>query len=255
MAQRFIMPIVQVFDGNGTPYPYAKLYFYATGTSNLKDTYSDDTFTSANSNPILSDSAGRFIANIFLNTQAGRYKVILKDQNDTIIWTKDPVGLETTTSIKGAKQGCMWFFSGTKSELDSLLLDGWFICDGNNFTPDMREKYFLVTGTPAQIGTEGGANTRTPVATVGSTVLTENQLPVHNHVPDVDPPYVCSFNNDVLDVVSGDWTFRFATGYRDRRDTMLSVGGGGGHNHDSDINDVSNEPPYYTLLALRFGNA
>lgn len=256
MAQRFIMPILQVFQDDGTPLPNAKLYFYETGTTTPKATYSDDLYTSANSNPVVADASGRFIANIFLKTSTGRYRVILKDENNVTIWDKDPVGLEVPASIKGARQGCIWFFSGTKQQLDDLLLDGWFICDGTNATIDMRNKYFYMNGTVGDLANTGGANTITPTATVGATAVTEGQLPVHNHVPDATPPWVCSFDTNPKDIVpSTDWTFRFATGNRSHRDTMATVGGGQAHDHDTDIGDVSNEPPFYMLIALRFGNA
>lgn len=254
MAFRFIMPVQQVFQDDGEPLSYAKLYFYETGTSTPKDTYSDDTYADANSNPIIADAAGRFIANIFLDTSAGRYRVVLKDQNDVTIWTKDNVGSATPTSIKGGRKGAVWFFSGTKQELDSHLLDGWYICDGTNLTPDMRQKYLKTCATVGAIGGTGGNNTVTPTATVGSTVLSVAQLPSHNHVPDATPPYVLAFNNDPFDIVaSQENTYRFDRNQRTRRSTMASIGGNQGHSHDISVTSVSNEPPYYYLIPLRFG--
>lgn len=89
MAQRFVLPIQSVFDGNGAPLAGAKLYFYESGTSTPLDTYSDADLTTANTNPVVADSAGRF-GDIFLQPEP--YKVVLKDASDVTIWTADPVG-------------------------------------------------------------------------------------------------------------------------------------------------------------------
>lgn len=77
----------QVFDANGDPLPGAKLYFYESGTSTPKNTYSDAGLTVPNSNPVIADSAGRF-ASIFLDPE--NYKVALHTAQDTLVWTSDP---------------------------------------------------------------------------------------------------------------------------------------------------------------------
>lgn len=77
----------QVSDANGNPLPGAKLYFYASGTSTPKNTYSDQGLTVANSNPVGADAAGRF-GPIFL--EVGDYKVALHTAEDALVWTSDP---------------------------------------------------------------------------------------------------------------------------------------------------------------------
>jgi len=49
--------------------------------------------------------------------------------------------------------------------------DGWALCDGNNGTPDLRNRFVLGAGTKS-IGTTGGTETHT---------LAINELPSHNH--------------------------------------------------------------------------
>lgn len=88
MAQRFFVPNAQMFNDSGIVLNAGKLYFYETGTSTPLDTYSDEDLTSANANPVVADSAGRF-GDIFLKNQ--KYKVVLKDSTDATIWTADPV--------------------------------------------------------------------------------------------------------------------------------------------------------------------
>lgn len=96
MATRFTMPIEQAIkdDASGSGSGY-KLNFYETGTVVRKDSFSDNALTSANANPVVADSAGRF-GDIFL--ESGTYKVVLTDENDVEIWTADPVQGSTGTS-------------------------------------------------------------------------------------------------------------------------------------------------------------
>lgn len=51
--------------------------------------------------------------------------------------------------------------------------EGWLLCDGNNGTPDLRNKFVKgVPDTTTVAGTTGGTNTQS---------LTESQLPSHTH--------------------------------------------------------------------------
>lgn len=88
MAQLFHLSGQTLVDGNGAPYAAAKAYFYETGTTTAKNTYSNAGLTSANTNPVVADSNGRF-GDIYL--LAGRYKVVLATSADVTIDTLDPV--------------------------------------------------------------------------------------------------------------------------------------------------------------------
>lgn len=65
-----------------------KLYFYNTGTSTPKTTYSNVGLTIANTNPVVLDADGRQ-PDIFFD---GVAKAVLTDSSGTVIDTKDPVG-------------------------------------------------------------------------------------------------------------------------------------------------------------------
>jgi hypothetical protein len=84
----------QYFDDAGNPLGSGKLYFYDTGTTTLKNTYSDINFTIPNPNPVILTAAGRQ-PNIFFD---GVAKAILADKNDVQILVRDPVG-ETGTNF------------------------------------------------------------------------------------------------------------------------------------------------------------
>ena len=54
----------------------------------------------------------------------------------------------------------------------STAPSGWALCDGQNGTPDLRDRFIVGTGSTYSSGNTGGAN---------SVTLTESQLPSHNH--------------------------------------------------------------------------
>lgn len=89
MPTRFTPPITQLVNDDASDIASGwKLNFYDTGTTTRKDTFSDSALTSANANPVVADSAGRF-GDIFL--ESGTYKVVLTDNADVEKWTADPV--------------------------------------------------------------------------------------------------------------------------------------------------------------------
>jgi hypothetical protein len=93
MAQRLYLPIEQVFSNIGLIGTGYKLYTYETGTTTPKATYSNVALSSANTNPIVADSAGR-LGDIFVD-DLSTYKLILKDADDVEIWDADPVDPKT----------------------------------------------------------------------------------------------------------------------------------------------------------------
>ena len=85
----------QYFDDAGDPLGSGKIFFYETGTTTLKTTFSDINQTIPNTNPVILSAAGRQ-PNIFFT---GTAKAILTDKNDVQILVRDPVG--QTASVFG----------------------------------------------------------------------------------------------------------------------------------------------------------
>lgn len=91
-----------------------KLYTYAAGTTTPIATYVDSTGTSVNTNPVILDASGA--GNIWLAALA--YKFILKDPNNSTIWTVDNLpgnqflnGITLTAALTGT--GFTFSGSGT----------------------------------------------------------------------------------------------------------------------------------------------
>lgn len=73
-------PYQTVLDGSGDPINGAKVFVYLAGTTTKTDTYTDSTGATANTNPIRTDSAGRFVA--FLDGSV-EYKFVYALADDT----------------------------------------------------------------------------------------------------------------------------------------------------------------------------
>ena len=101
-SDRYYAPFETAWDAAGLVEAGAKLYFYTTGTTTAKNTFSEETLTTANANPVVANAAGRFGA-IFLGS--GDYKVVLKDADDVEIWSADPVAKATTTAATTTVSG------------------------------------------------------------------------------------------------------------------------------------------------------
>ena len=64
---------------------------------------------------------------------------------------------------------CMW--SGLLEDIPS----GWHLCDGNDGTPDLRNRFIVGIGNKYGVGDTGGND---------SVILTEDQMPSHSHSGD-----------------------------------------------------------------------
>lgn len=78
----------QLLDNSGNVLSGGKIYTYLAGTTTPAVTYTSNNGSTANSNPIILNSAGRVPYEIWL-TDSIEYKFVLKDSNDTLIGTWD----------------------------------------------------------------------------------------------------------------------------------------------------------------------
>ena len=123
---RLIDPFEQFFDLSGKVLAGGKLYFYETGSSSAaKSTFSDPGFTVENTNPVILEGDGR-CPDVF---GPGSYRVELKDKDDVLILTRDPVGGVGSTGF-----GADWLADQSYSKGDVVRDDGeyWFSLTDNN---------------------------------------------------------------------------------------------------------------------------
>lgn len=89
----------QFSDNNGVPLSGGLLYTYAAGTTTPQTTYTSVSGVTANTNPVVLDSAGRVPGEIWL-TQGQDYKFVLKTSASVTIGTYDNVpGANDPTDI------------------------------------------------------------------------------------------------------------------------------------------------------------
>ena len=119
------------------------------------------------------------------------------------------------TGIEGVPSGVIAMWHGASNAIPS----GWVICDGNNSTPNLTDKFIKSTGTANATG--GGT-------TSGATTLTIAQMPAHTHATDV------SYGN----AAAGGYYHTSQPG------PTGSTGGGGSHTH------TQAEPVYFSLIFI-----
>lgn len=110
---------------------------------------------------------------------------------------------------------CMW--SGSIATIPT----GWFLCNGANGTPDLRDRFIVGAGSTYAVNATGGEATHT---------LTTPEMPAHTHTENGHYDYMLpepSYTNNVGASAAG---------------TTGSTGGGGAH---------ENRPPYFSLAFIQ----
>jgi len=122
MSQRLYLPREQVFTDLGTIGAGWKLNSYEMGTTTPKATYSNTALSVANTNPVISDSAGR-LGDMFID-DAKTYKLVLTDENNVTKWTADPVDPKTfSLDDFDPRPTSFWGTTGGTSTAYTLISD------------------------------------------------------------------------------------------------------------------------------------
>ena len=163
-----------------------------------------------------------------------------------------------------------------------LLPSGWFICDGNNGTPDLTSRFLYGASDPDNYGAAtktGGSSadtvslgTFTYSGNTGSKSLTVNTMPSHNHLMFSVAGLVQNTSNPTVSNLSGttfvaanvegnvdnySYTLRAGTGTPNGGITK-STGGGASHNHSINISKslgnvtVDTIPRYYRVCYIMY---
>lgn len=232
----------QFFSNLGIPLAGGKIYTYQAGSSTPLATYSDNGGVYPNTNPIVLGVDGRPADEIWL-TYGYNYKFVLKDANDVTIQTYDNlygiIGVQGTPGTT-TPSGLISLWYGAVGAVPS----GWYLCDGTNGTPDLRDKFLVGAGNLYSVGATGGSADAVVVShthTASSTSAVTDPGHVHASV------YNSNSTNQAFDGISG-------SNYRNGNTTSATTGITVATTTTVDSQGVSgtnaNLPPYYALAYI-----
>jgi len=143
----------QFFTNTGIPLDGGFIYTYQAGSSTPLTTFTTAAGTIANTNPIQLGTSGRPPQEIWL-TEGFSYKFILTDSNNVQIASYDDLYgiLGTSASTNPVPSGSIIMWSGS---IGSIPV-GYYLCNGSNGTPDLRDRFVIGAGNSYAVGATGG---------------------------------------------------------------------------------------------------
>ena len=140
-------------------------------------------------------------------------------------------------------QGCIIMYYGTTAP------NGWAICNGQNGTPDLRNKFIVSTGSSYSLSAQGGEN---------SVSLSTSEMPSHDHDADAsvsDPGHSHQLKGGVDDsdsmparVAPSDQNSNLRTDAMNDATTGISVSVDIDNEGSGDAHE--NRPPYFALTFI-----
>ena len=229
----------QFFDNTGLPLNGGLIYTYQAGSSTALATYTDISGSVANANPIVLDSSGRLPSEVWL-TYGYNYKFVVKNASASTLGTYDNiygiVGVQTAVGTT-IPTGMISLWYGSIGSVPS----GWYLCDGTNGTPDLRDRFVVGGGSTYSVGATGGSTdaivvSHTHTATSTSTVTDPGHF--HSYIQPSPGSLVGNINGASSGAISGS-TGTKTTGITVATSTTNASAGVSGTN--------ANLPPYYAL--------
>lgn len=153
-----------------------------------------------------------------------------------------PINAENLNKL--LPKGLISMWSGSITSIP----EGWVLCDGNNGTPDLRNRFIVGAGGEYSVGNKGG---------IKEVTLTEAQMPRHSHSGSTSSAGSHSHNlrerggwgggdYDTLDFVERE-------DYNIKSGVVMSAGS---HSHSVSIGHAGsgqsheNRPPYFALAFI-----
>lgn len=166
----------QFFNNDGLPLNAGKIYTYQAGSTTPFTTYTDVNGLIANTNPIILGTSGRTPSDIWL-TEGFYYKFVLTDSSDVTIQTYDNlygiIGVAPTPATP-TPSGVIVLWSGSIGSIPA----GWYLCNGTNGTPDLRDRFVVGAGSTYSVNGTGGSADAVVVSHTHSASVTD---PGHAH--------------------------------------------------------------------------
>jgi microcystin-dependent protein len=150
----------------------------------------------------------------------------------------------TTDVVNNLPKGTIVAYNST------IAPNGWALCDGNNGTPNLNNRFILGSGSKS-INTTGGVETVT---------LNVNELPSHIHNVSGSTNYNGNHHHNSGIYYGRGYDALFSRGMKSSKDfsdyIMTSIAGN--HNHNFNVNSEStggnqpheNMPPFYVLTYI-----
>ena len=233
----------QFFTNNGAPLNAGKIYTYQAGSTTPLATYTDNAGLVANTNPIILGTDGRPPNTIWL-TDGFFYKFILKDSNDVTIQTYDNLyGIIGTAPAPATPipSGSILLWSGS---IGSIPV-GWYLCNGSNGTPDLRNRFIVGAGSTYAVDATGGSADAIVVSHNHTATSTSSVTdPGHKHGIYTDSTASGSGDKEVANsgTVDNNAILTATTGITVSTSTTVASAGTSGTN--------ANLPPYYALCYI-----
>ena len=184
---------INFLTNTGLPLAGGLLYTYQAWSSTPLTTYTTINGTVANTNPIVLGTDGRLPSEMWL-TYGYFYKFVLEDANSNLIASYDNIYgiLGTVPATSSAfTTGMILLWSGSTGSIPS----GFYLCNGSNGTPDLRDRFIVGAGGSYTVAQTGGSadsivvshnHTATSVSTVTD--------PGHHHTYQ-QTPYTGCYNS------------------------------------------------------------
>jgi hypothetical protein len=169
----------QFFDNNGVPLSGGLLYTYQAGSSTPLATFTDINATTANANPIVLNSSGRLNDEVWL-TYGFNYKFVLQTSAAVTLGTYDNlygiIGVTVTSTGTTIPLGVITLWYGSIGSVPT----GWYLCDGSNGTPDLRNRFIVGAGSTYAVAATGGSTDAVVVTHTHTATSTVTETP-HQH--------------------------------------------------------------------------
>ena len=233
----------QFFDNNGLPLAGGYIYTYQAGSTTPLSTFTDITGSIANSNPIVLDASGRTPSEVWL-TYGFNYKFVVQSSTNTSIGTYDNiygiVGVQSSTGTT-IPSGMISLWYGSIGSIPA----GWYLCDGTNGTPDLRDRFIVGAGNSYSVAATGGAT---------SVTLSTANMPAHSHTATsvvTDPGHFHSYtqpaSGTLVSNING-FNAGAITGNTGSANTGISVATSIGNTGSGSSFNILN--PYYALAYI-----
>jgi hypothetical protein len=143
----------QFFTNTGLPLNGGYIYTYQAGSTTPLTTYTTSAGTIANTNPIQLGTSGRPPQEIWL-TEGYSYKFILTDSANVQIASYDNLYgiLGTSAAVTPIPAGSIIMWSGSIGAIPT----GYYLCDGQNGTPNLKDRFVVGAGNTYAVGNTGG---------------------------------------------------------------------------------------------------